>query len=46
MLLFVLLKYKKNASALVRGLTHWLYVYMIFFPTGYIAHLYFVQSND
>ncbi|EOA54264.1 hypothetical protein HMPREF1534_02376 [Phocaeicola massiliensis B84634 = Timone 84634 = DSM 17679 = JCM 13223] len=39
------LKYKKNASILVRGLTHLLYVYIIFVPVGYIASLNFVQSN-
>ena len=39
------LEYKKNASILVRGLTHLLYVYIIFVPVGYIASLNFVQSN-
>ncbi len=40
------LNIKKNASILVRGLTHLLYVYIIFVPVGYIALLNFVQSND
>lgn len=42
------LNIKKNASILVRGLTH-LFVclyYIIFVPVGYIALLNFVQSND